>query len=45
MIELALLTGGILLIVATLSSRLADRMGMPTLLLFLLSACWQVQKV
>ena len=35
MIELAILIGGILLVVATLSSRLADRMGMPTLLLFL----------
>ena len=35
MIELAILVGGILLVVATLSSRLADRMGMPTLLLFL----------
>jgi cell volume regulation protein A len=34
--ELAIFIGGILLILATLSSRLADRMGMPTLLLFLL---------
>jgi potassium/hydrogen antiporter len=35
MIDLTILVGGILLVVATLSSRLADRMGMPTLLLFL----------
>ncbi|MEP1471588.1 MAG: potassium/proton antiporter [Halieaceae bacterium] len=35
MIEAAILIGGILLVVATVASRLADTLGMPTLLLFL----------